>query len=314
MQNCVYLWYTLAAAFALGNCRAEDSLKAVFDLELDPFELRSVYHDGSYSTSVAFLEERLAFWRNVSTTEEMQDTDHIKTWISAGGVVPWKDASSSPPPKPAVRPEVAALPGAPNLVFIMIDDVGWNDPGYEGSSWLNFATPNMDHLVSNGIRLSNHYTGWICGPTRAAFMTGRHPYRLGYSRMPEADANLPLQETTLAQELQLVGYRTAVVGKWHLGMQSWAYTPTFRGFDRFYGYLGGSIGYYSKLTAGGLLDLTDQESLVTNETEVSPSVHLSLLLQEKVEDVIAVHAATHTPNGTPLFLYYAPQNGEGHLT
>ena len=95
----------------------------------------------------------------------------------------------------------------------------------------------------------------------------------------------------------------------HLGMQNWIYTPTYRGFDTFYGYYTGSVGYQSKRGVGGFFDLHDQERLVSNPTEVSSGTHLTLLLQDKVEGIIAQHAAASSSTGQPLFLLYAPQSG-----
>ncbi len=96
-------------------------------------------------------------------------------------------------------------------------------------------TPHIDGLAKNGILLLSHYTGWVCGPTRASFLTGRYSYRLGFAQSPDPTMNLPLNENTLSSELQALGYRTAIVGKWGLGAQAWAYTPLYRGFDSFFG-------------------------------------------------------------------------------
>jgi len=137
-------------------------------------------------------------------------------------------------------------------------------------------------------------------------MTGKYPYRIGYGNMPEANAILPLTEATMAQELQLQGYHTVLIGKWHLGMERWEYTPRYRGFDEFYGYYGGSISYESMISQQGHFDLHDQEVLVTDALE--RSTHLTLLLQQKVDAAIATHASDYAPSSVPLFLYYAPQN------
>jgi arylsulfatase A-like enzyme len=96
-----------------------------------------------------------------------------------------------------------------------------------------------------------------------------------------------------------------MVGKWHLGYHDWESTPTYRGFDSFYGYYEGSIGYESKRSMAEDFDLHVQEELVTDEDE--KGTHLTLLLQQKVEAVIASHAEEFGPSGVPLFLYYAPQ-------
>ena len=191
----------------------------------------------------------------------------------------------------------------------MLSDVGWNDVGYNDSpsTWLDAATPRLNAIAASGIRLTRHYTGWVCGPTRAVLLTGRYPYRSGYGNMPEANVNLPLDESTMGQELQKLGYRTGLVGKWHLGLQLWDYTPTYRGFERFYGYYYGSIGYYRKEATNGYLDLHDQRDLVVAPPELSNKTHLTTLLHSKAEKFVFDHASL-SPS-IPLFLLYAPQNG-----
>ena len=113
-------------------------------------------------------------------------------------------------------------------------------------------------------------------------------------------------QVTLAQELQQLGYRTALVGKWHVGVQAWAYTPLYRGFDSFYGFYSGSVGYFSKQTSNGNLDLTNGFEVETNPAKIDPALHLTTLLQREAEGVIAAHEANYPD--TPLFLYYAMQN------
>ena len=187
--------------------------------------------------------------------------------------------------------------------------VGWDDVGYntQGEDWLDFATPNIDALVTESVVLEHHYSSWICGPTRASFLTGRYAARMGFHTTPGMfEANLPLDETTVAQELQAYGYRTALIGKWHMGYEQWALYPTYRGFDTYYGYLSGSIEYFSKFTEGGWFDVHDNDAIVTDSAEMSNDYHLTQLLQDKAEATISAHARDF-PN-EPLFLYYAMQN------
>ncbi len=82
------------------------------------------------------------------------------------------------------------------------------------STYLGFATPHLKELAQRGIVLSHHYTGWVCGPSRAALMTGRYPIRTGMYNDPGPTAILPMDEVTIADEFKLLGYRTALVGKW----------------------------------------------------------------------------------------------------
>lgn len=129
-----------------------------------------------------------------------------------------------------------------NFVFILIDDMGWRDVGYNGSEL--FETPNIDRLASQGMRFTNAYAACpVCSPTRASIMTGKYPARLGLTNFlpglhhlphskllaPVSRQQLPLEEVTIAEALKPSGYRTAAIGKWHLGGPD--FYPEKQGFD-----------------------------------------------------------------------------------
>lgn len=105
--------------------------------------------------------------------------------------------------------------------------------GYR-STYLNWTTPTIDQLAAEGIKLENYYSHETCTPSRGALLTGRYPLRLGLWEQ-HIEAELPLNETTLAQELKSAGYQTYMVGKWHLGYSTDAHLPPNRGFDSYYG-------------------------------------------------------------------------------
>jgi arylsulfatase A-like enzyme len=135
----------------------------------------------------------------------------------------------------------------PNIVVIVADDLGYAGLGCQGGK--DVVTPNIDAMASNGVRCTNAYVSCpVCSPTRAGLITGRYQQRFGheFNPGPEADApanfGLPLSETTLADRLKALGYATGVVGKWHLGYRP-QFHPQRRGFDEFFGFLGGSHGY-----------------------------------------------------------------------
>ncbi|GIX73979.1 arylsulfatase B [Caerostris extrusa] len=133
----------------------------------------------------------------------------------------------------------------PHIIFIFADDLGWNDISLHGSP--EIPTPNIDALALNGLILHNYYTWWLCTPSRGSFLTGKYPTRLGlqHSALRAGEASgLPLYEVTLPQRLKKLGYRTHLIGKWHLGYKTKEHTPTYRGFDTFFGYLNGYIDYY----------------------------------------------------------------------
>lgn len=140
----------------------------------------------------------------------------------------------------------------PNIVFILADDLGRADVGFNGGK--EITTPNLDKLAAGGARLEQFYVQPVCSPTRAALMTGRYPMRHGLQTgvvRPWAQYGLPLDERTLPQALKEAGYATAIVGKWHLGHFERAYLPTARGFDHQYGHYNGAIDYYSHDRDGG---------------------------------------------------------------
>jgi arylsulfatase A-like enzyme len=153
----------------------------------------------------------------------------------------------------AVRAEAAETRPPPNFVIILSDDGGYADWGCYGSQ--EFRTPNVDRLAREGMRFTQAYVAAsICGPSRAALLTGRYPHRFGYeynnvppamsanSRFTGNEMGLPLDETTLADALRPLGYRNLIVGKWHQGLAD-RFHPLRRGFDRFYGFRGGSRSY-----------------------------------------------------------------------
>lgn len=135
----------------------------------------------------------------------------------------------------------------PNILVILADDLGYGDIGVNGCK--DVPTPNIDTLAKNGVRFTNGYvSGPYCSPTRAALLTGRYQQRFGHEFNPgpvqTADDNfgLPLTESTMADRLKAHGYTTALVGKWHLGFQA-PFHPQRRGFDEFFGFLGGAHSY-----------------------------------------------------------------------
>jgi arylsulfatase A-like enzyme len=142
----------------------------------------------------------------------------------------------------------AAPKPKPNIIYIIADDLGWKDVGYHGS---DIKTPTIDKLAATGTRLEQFYAQPLCTPTRAALMTGRYPFRYGLQTAVIPASNtlgtygLPTDEYTLAQMLKDAGYRTAIVGKWHLGHSDQKYWPKQRGFDSQYGMLIGEADYFT---------------------------------------------------------------------
>ncbi|MEP3837804.1 MAG: sulfatase-like hydrolase/transferase [Algibacter sp.] len=152
--------------------------------------------------------------------------------------------------------EVNIEPKKPNIILIMADDLGYGELSSYGSTKIN--TPNIDKLASQGVKfLDFHSNGPVCSPTRAALMTGKYQQRTGVEGVITAanhrEVGLSLKELTLAEELQNLGYATAMFGKWHLGYAE-EFNPTYQGFETFTGFVGGNIDYHSHIDQEGYLD------------------------------------------------------------
>src|SRR5437588_10163663 len=189
-------------------------------------------------------------------------------------------------------PLTAADAPRPNVVFILADDLGREDCGFMGGTQIK--TPHVDKLAAAGARLDAFYVQPVCSPTRAALMTGRYPMRHGLQVgvvRPWAQYGLPPEERTLAQALKSAGYRTAIVGKWHLGHFQRAYLPTMRGFDHQYGHYNGALDYFTHRRDGGL-DWHRNDQVCPDEG------YTTRLLGDEAVRLIEKHDVK-----TPLFLY-----------
>ena len=135
----------------------------------------------------------------------------------------------------------------PNIIVIMADDMGYADAGFTGAS--EIQTPHLDALAASGVTFSSGYvTHPYCGPSRAGLLSGRYQQRFGFETNPAYDPSNPYMgidpnEPLFPQRLQKAGYRTGVIGKWHLGAAA-PFHPSKRGFDYFCGFLGGGHDYF----------------------------------------------------------------------
>lgn len=189
-----------------------------------------------------------------------------------------------------------AAESKPNIVFLLVDDLGYADCGFNGGKVTQ--TPQMDRLAKAGAVLESHYVQPVCSPTRAALMTGRYATRTGVYQVvrPKAKWGLPLNERTLANALHDAGYETAITGKWHLGDFEPAYLPTARGFDHQYGHYFGAIDYFDH-TRDGMDDWYRDDKPLKEE---GYSTHL--VAKE------ACRLIAERNKSKPLFLY-VPFNG-----
>jgi arylsulfatase A-like enzyme len=181
----------------------------------------------------------------------------------------------------------------PNIVFIVADDLGWKDVGFHGS---DIKTPNIDQLAQGGARLEQFYAQPMCTPTRAALMTGRYPFRYGLQTLvipTPSKYGLPIDEWLLPQALKAAGYRTEMIGKWHLGHADRKYWPRQRGFDYHYGSMVGEVDYFTH-SSSNIRDWYRNDRPVKE-----PGYVTQLWGKDAVARILA-----HDP-ATPLFLYLA---------
>ncbi len=135
----------------------------------------------------------------------------------------------------------------PNIILIMVDDMGYSDLGAYGSE---IQTPNIDKLAYGGLRLREFYNNSICAPTRASLITGQYPHKAGIGYfdvnlgLPAYQGFLNKESLTFGEVLKQAGYSTLLSGKWHVGNDSLSW-PKQRGFDRFYGVIGGGANYFN---------------------------------------------------------------------
>ena len=180
----------------------------------------------------------------------------------------------------------------PNIVYILADDLGYNDLGFRGGK---IATPNLDKLAASGVTLNSFYVQPFSSQTRAALLTGRYPMRYGLQTLSIVSTSpfgLPTEERTLAQALKQAGYKTAFIGKWQLGHAKPEFWPTKRGFDYFYGTLSGEVHDQIKKSAKN--DWRRNDQALKEEGAVT-----QLLAKD------AVHLISKQDAATPLFLLLA---------
>jgi arylsulfatase A-like enzyme len=151
----------------------------------------------------------------------------------------------------------------PNIIIILVDDMGFADVGFNGCK--DIPTPNIDRIATNGVKFTNGYVTFsVCGPSRAGLLTGRYPQRFGYERNPQyrpydPNMGLPKEENTLAEALKQVGYTSGIIGKWHQGADI-SNHPLNRGFNEFFGHLGGGHRYFPE-------ELTIKDSYAVDNDE-----------------------------------------------
>jgi len=201
-----------------------------------------------------------------------------------------------------------AREGSPNVVWVLLDDVGYGALSPFGGL---IQAPTLDSLANNGLRYTNFHTTAICSPTRAALLTGRNSHSVHMGLFPQTgggtpgyDGLMPLEKATIAEILRENGYNTYAVGKWHLTPPSestpigpFTRWPTGRGFDHFYGFLGGATDQYNPVV------YEDNRKILPDNKKL-----FSGQIADKAISYIAEQKSVAPEK--PFFLYFAP--GAGH--
>jgi arylsulfatase A-like enzyme len=203
-----------------------------------------------------------------------------------------------------------ATAATPNVLVIVGDDMGYSDIGVHGCK--DIPTPNIDALAAAGVRCTSGYvSGTYCSPTRAGLLTGRYQNRFGHEYNPggsdarkarqrgepaQNKAGLPLSEITMADRLKDAGYTTALIGKWHLG-GSEPFHPMRRGFDEFFGFLGGAHSYLPGKGAPILrgYEPVNEKEYLTDAIANESVAFLDRQTQDKPFFLYLAFNAVHTP-------------------
>ncbi len=200
---------------------------------------------------------------------------------------------------------VTAPAGAPNILLVVLDDVGYGQLGCYGGP---IRTPNIDKLAAGGLRYSNFHTTALCSPSRAALLTGRNHHAVGMAAITEAATgfpgnygSIPKSAGTIAETLKQNGYNTMALGKWHLAPYT-AYTaagpfdrwPLGMGFEKYYGFLGGETDQWAPL-------LVQDNHFI--DTPTRPGYHLT---EDLADHAIAdIRDQQQANTGRPFFSYLA---------
>ena len=175
----------------------------------------------------------------------------------------------------------------PNIIILFADDLGYGELRCQGNN--EIPTPHIDSIAKNGVRFTNGYiTTPFCAPSRAGLYTGRHQSRFGWNinvmphTNPGSSYGIPSSETTIAERLKEAGYRTGLIGKWHLGSRK-DFSPVHNGFDYFYGFAHEGR-YFVRPPYQGVTSLSNDLSEKNDLKEESPERFNDLFAKWKALD------------------------------
>ncbi len=196
---------------------------------------------------------------------------------------------------PLLRAADAQAQARPNIIVILSDDMGSADIGVHGCK--DIPTPNIDRIATRGVRLTSAYAnGSFCTPTRAALMSGKYQQRLGNEDLTSVTGPMPRGVKTLPDRLGAAGYSTWMVGKWHLGEKE-GFTPLDRGYDHFFGFLGGGHYYLPEPIQTG-----EYAATILRDRE---AVRESRYLTDAFGEEAAAFVERQRGASQPFFLYLA---------
>lgn len=274
------------------------------------------------TAAAALLLPGLAFAQTTTLSRAVAVSDHQQPAIPR----PDQDAAAA-----AKLAEFEARTGKkPNIVILLIDDMGYGDPGaFGGGEAIGAATPNMDRLAAQGLKLTSTYAQQTCTPTRSAILTGRLPVRTGLTRPilkgDKLTANPWADEISIAAMLSNAGYHTAAVGKWHIG-EGEGMRPFEVGFDEWYGFYGAEkeitqefdqhrypdlvldpekLADYHAL--GANIDLVAAKKGDTDDTVVIPTTSVEDIAEAdlRLRDYSVKRIGEMAKEDKPFFLYHA---------
>ncbi|MEM9260942.1 MAG: sulfatase-like hydrolase/transferase, partial [Bacteroidota bacterium] len=198
----------------------------------------------------------------------------------------------------AIEEEPVTL-APPNIIVVLTDDQGWADVGFNGAT--DIPTPNLDRLAANGVIFKNGYVSHpYCSPSRAGLLTGRFQARFGhdcnmpYNQENDASIGTPLSETMIPEALKEQGYRSAAIGKWHVGDHPDLHPPA-QGFDHWFGFVGGNTNYWG-------IPENELKKIVRNDQEVERA-EISYLTDDFTEE--AIDFIGQGKKDEPFFIYLA---------
>eukprot|EP01084_Bolivina_argentea_P138820 244319_1 len=202
---------------------------------------------------------------------------------------------------------------SPNIIFILADDLGIADVGYNS---VEVHTPTIDYLASSGIKLTNYYTLCICSASRGVLLTGRYDIHNGLRGIATQTSKkgISLNYQLISDILHEYGnYSTYFIGKWHVGRSTWKQTPTWRGFDYFYGMLGGASDYFTHFCSLHAMDWSEHIGINCDNKNCSRiceedyGIYSTQLMSNKAIEIILNHTNINKLKKKPFFIYLSYQ-------